>query len=440
MDDAMTEAKKCYVALPDTVELPSGAEGDRWALLLSRLQLLTAMTPERRRQGHYIGLHCDYLRRLLSSRYRRRIDDMRDAGVIEIEEGYCSGPSIERPDAEPFTKEYRLQARHRHGRAMLHELTTKPAIKASRIVREVNEANLGLAGQHFQAMFGSFTMIDAAIGKTTDCWTANTLARWQSRDGFAIRCDFGRYHSLLTQTPCWARAYMVAEGSGVSIVDVSACQPLLIGYAAANRLTPPSASNHGGTAVILPYVSRFSGGWAWRDRLPNDVARWIELCEAGQFYGYFREAVLAMPGEVRTTITTDAGHVVAIDLKALSAQAFKRCTLIPVFDRLDATERTPLFAIIRRDFPTIAAYIVATKSARHQGTACLLQRLESTLMIDGCGERLRTQYPDEPVQPIHDALLVRHDFADEAAGIIRDQFARVGLRPRVKTEAIAMAA
>ena len=57
-------------------------------------------------------------------------------------------------------------------------------------------------------------------------------------------------------------------------------------------------------------------------------------------------------------------------------------------------------------------------------------------MIDAVGGVLKAEYNNEPVQPIHDALIVRGSFAVTARDIIRSQFMETGLYPHVKIEHI----
>ncbi|WP_149752944.1 hypothetical protein [Rubripirellula obstinata] len=432
-----TSKDSVMVAVPSTVNLPSGADGDRWAIFLARLMLLTAQTPERRHQGHLIGMHRSELKRMLGRTYRNRINDMRDAGVIDINDRYCSGATEAFPNASAFPKSYRLTTAHRHGAASLHCLETKPAQKIASIIREIDPKNLGEAGQHFHGLFDRFSISPMAIAGETDHWTAWTIARWVNGDDFAQRCEYRRYHSLSTQTPRSIRNHLRADGDSLAVIDVSACQPVLLAFAVAHQLTPVRTTNG---EPLLPYVARFSGGELWRNKVPVDLRRWLDLSESREIYPHFREAVLAMNGPVNAQITLDDGRCITIDLRELPETSFKRATLIPLFDTAEATVRSPLFQIMQRDFPTVSAYVLKTKLQRHQDTACLLQHLESLLMIDGCGEYLAKHHPDEPVQPIHDALMVRPAFADDAAHIIRDQFNRIGLNPRVKIDTFSTAA
>ncbi len=417
MSDLPTVA---HVAIPHSVTLPRGSKGDNWALFLSELALHTSLTKERRHDGHWINFHSERIRKLLGGRYRERIREMRNAGVVEVNDAY----SIGMEGAQPFTKSYRLASKHRTGRSRLHLLTTRPTIRKAIKSFKIAPANLMPAGMHYRSCFDRFELDrDAASDpRLQDHWDQWTIARWLNRQEFAHRCGYGRYHSLMTQLPRRARQHIqVHDDEFVSVVDVSACQPLLLGHLAACHTPSPKP--------LLPYVAHFLGG-----KLSADVARWIELCETRSIYGFLYDAIQTHDGPTTTTITLADGRQQEIDLRTISEQSFKRASLIPVFDTLEATSRSPVFAIIRREFPTIAAFIVSAKNTGHQRLACLLQRAESTLMIDRLGEALSERYPNVAVAPIHDALVVPHSFAETAVELIKEQFYALGLMPHVRIE------
>ena len=424
---AATRTPKIYsVAIPADVELPRNSIGDRQAIFLGYLFLLTGQSPERK-TGHYINIHWTKLRQLMGGDYRSRVLSLRDSGVIEINEPYSTGYL----GKAAFPKSYRLADKHRTGKAKLHDLKTKPAQKIVAKAYAADDANLGPSGRHYCDRFDSFSLNESEITQS-DFWTQWTITRWRQSEEFAKRCKYGRYHSLVSQTSRLIRQYLRANGQRLKTVDVSACQPLLLGLAAALGIHPPTASTlHAQRSPLLSYGARFLD----RSRYPADVRHWIELCESRDIYSFFYRAVQAMNGPVWSTIKSKStGKMVRVDLKLATENSFKRATLIPVFDRIEATLANPLFWIIQRYFPTIAEFILATKASGHEQTACLLQRIESEIMIDRVGAVLIDQYPSEPVQPIHDALLICESFAATAKGIIAEQFSRLGLSPRIKSE------
>ena len=345
------------VAIPSNVVLPPGVAGDNWALFLSIISLFTSQTKERRRDGHWINFHSKYLSSLLGRKYRIRINAMIATGIIESNDRYSTGqPGI----ISPFTKSYRLASKYRTGQSRLHELSSRPTIGKVIKAYEVDPENLKAAGIHYRSCFDQFTLDGAAATdpNLTNQWDRWTIARWFNGQEFAHRCVYGRYHSLMTQLPRHARRHLQTLGhDALSVVDVSACQPLLLGYLASQA----TAHATPGTP-LLPYVARFSKSSVIRNTVPYDLAWWIELCESGSIYRHFYQEIQTHVGSTTTTIITPTGQRRDVDLRAYSEKQIKRASLIPIFDKIDAMKRSPIFAIILRDFPTVASFIVsATK-------------------------------------------------------------------------------
>ena len=152
----------------------------------------------------------------------------------------------------------------------------------------------------------------------------------------------------------------------------------------------------------------------------------------GSIYDFHFDEIQKQPGKAESNIRLKCGRTIRINVKKMTRAQFKRSCLIPLFDRVPATLANPVFRVMQNHFPSIAEYVIRAKHVRHQDLACLCQRAEAELMIDGVGAVLMSEHEGEPVQPIHDALLVRKAFGPTAREIICDQFSRFGLRPRVK--------
>lgn len=439
MDDAPRAAvpDQTVVSIPETVDPPKGAAGDNLAVLAAELQMQTAFTEERRREGHWINLHSKRLEKLLGKRYARTLARAQERGIIEVNARYSTGTS----QRHPFTKSYRLVGGHRHGRAKLHTLYSVHAVRRSERIYEPDPENLGAGGMHYLGRFANFYLDESARSdpQQGDHWGQMAVARFLNRQEFAVRCQQSRYHCLLTQLRRTARKHLrCTTGDRLALVDISACQPLLLGVLAATQPELPRRSHtphriRGESPVLLSYVPRF-----WRKGAAADVLRWTELCEGERLYKHLGERIGELPRESAwTQFLTARGHVVKRNLQSLSPAGLKRACLIPLFDKLPAMLDNPVFRIIQAEFPTIAEYVMAIKQEfGHPQVACLCQRLEAELMIDTVGQMLASQHPEEPVQPIHDAILVREQFSATARSIIRDAFDQIGLRPHLKVESI----
>ncbi|TWU08389.1 hypothetical protein [Stieleria varia] len=450
--DSMDSDRPVMVAIPFGVNLSAkSTTADREAVFLARLSLYTSMSPERQRDRHWIPIPAKLPRMLLgTTEYRKRIERLCGAGIIEVNDSYSDG----KIGGEAFPKAYRFTKAHCSGRHRLHQLKSKRAREIALKEKQIDPANLRPAGMYYWQHGNSFQLDRSAVDAIghEDYWTQWNLGQWKSGENYATRCDYGRYHSLLTRTPRTVRPFLTtAAGERLGIVDVSAAQPSLIGAVAANMASshgaPPKWNQRGRDAPgYLCNVADFFGGYEEKRRViqnaPTDIQQWIELCESGLIYDYMLDQISRLPGPAMIEMRNAQGTRFRVDARDMNRSQIKRATLVPLFDHQDATERNPLFQIVRRDFPTIARSVELIKSQTvpdgrklHEALARLLQLLESTLMIDGVGTVLERQHKDEPVQPIHDAILCRMDFCGQATEIIKAQFARLGLRPLVKLDA-----
>lgn len=425
------------VAIPSTIKLPDGKDGDKVAPFLQYLQVQTSLTDERRLQRHWINIHWKKVRQLIGRDYAPSIRELERAGIIEVNHRYSTGQLS--ADGRPFPMSYRFGVEHCHGKSVSRPIKASWAKKRVRKVYEIDPENLRPAGMHFRRMVEHFSISPDALqdGKLSASWAQSAIIRCLNGEEFATRCDFGRYHCLASQLPREARKYLrVSGGSQLCVVDVSACQPLIVGALAADWSR--DTTRHQTPTSYYPYAARFC-----RSEIPKDVSRWIDLCESAdkdkRLYGFLQDQLQATPEAAGVTIHRMDGRVVRRDLKKMKPKEFKRSVLIPLFDDAAQTKTNPTFQLIERDFPTIAKFILWTKTGgSYQRTAWMCQMAESGVMIDDVGARLLRDFPEEPLQPIHDAIVCRAAFAETVRDIIRDCFqASLGVLPNVEIESIA---
>jgi hypothetical protein len=367
--------------------------------------------------------------------YKGVVDTLSAAGIIEVNGRYSTG----RDGRKSFPMSYRLAKAHRHGKSRLHTIGSAWAIDRAKTTYEIDPENLRPGGLHYRSLFDRFRIDSESASRDprlSGHWHQWTIARFANGFEFARRCQYGRYHGLMAQMPRDGRRYITTtDNETLVLVDVSACQPVLLGYEAAmsrlvgghdQQLHRPSQSVV--TTNELSYDARF-----WLPEADADVQHWISLAESGDLYHFLRERVR----ELKTAtfgIHRGDGRSRTIDLHGSTAGGFKKAVLVLLFQRVQTMRTNSIFSCIAECFPAIATFLIEVKAGGHQELARKLQRRESSLMIDRLGAALQRRFPDEPVQPIHDALLVRREFAGEAEALIKAQFASIGLRPRVKHE------
>jgi hypothetical protein len=437
------------VVIPETVTGLQGVAGDKAAVFLQYLFLLTSLTKENR-NGYWINIHNSELLTCIGRSYKGVIEKLKNGGIIEVNSRYSTGHN----GKQPFAMSYRLRPEHRHGRSKWYTIRSAWAVDRALGVYACDPENLGEGGMHYRSLFDRFhidansALRDPALQNP---WHQSAIARFANGNEFAKRCPQGRYHCLTTQMPRASRRYMrtLAEQE-LAIVDVSACQPLLLSYMVSTNqrqvtTTATTKSAHRPTAI--PYDARFYDPFGCRSPHPTcaimpcrsnvarDVQHWIELAESRELYDYLFDRVCELP-KAKVSLQLPSGRHREIDLQSASEKSFKRACLVTLYQCNESMVASPLFRVIQNCFPTIASFLIEFKSHGHEALARMLQKLESELMIDRLGCSLMATYPNEPVQPIHDALLTTKRFANRVVELIKAQFALLGLNPHVKYEAL----
>ena len=406
---------------------PNGQYADQQALVLYHLLRWTAATEERRRWGFYTEVHSSTWRKLIGSRYLKALDTLKAAGVVETSNRIVDGRRVESystgtETTKPFAKSYRLTDDYRNGKASLYEFRNKRHCRKLRKHHDIDFESLKPWDHwHFENL-KALTIDVSAVG-SDDQWTvlsaSNLLNGWH----FFKVCDYQRRHTLLTQLSRRARsALRYGTNHNLVLCDVSACQPLLLGY-----LVGTAHDHHDTMFKTLKPLNR--------KRIPKDVLRWIKLCESREIYSYLHRAVLESGESLKLVkfSATKQRHF-AIDYSTMTASGFKRSCLIPLFDRVTEMEKSPVFKVIVSEFPTVATYLRKVKTKHHATAASLCQRLESRLLQQGAMRELHEKHSNELSATIHDAILTTKENGERVQGTIREQFRELNTNPTIKQE------
>lgn len=269
-----------------------------------------------------------------------------------------------------FPKSVRLRAEYRTGHTELYELNRKPRSS----LRQDLEL-LDPVARNLFSKFREFYLPDETP-EFTNPWQALVWHRIDEKDHYAHRCDFGRFHSLFTSFK--HRKSVLHNKEPLSAIDVRACQPLILGIAA-----------------------RVASGDS------DDIRRWFEI---------YRE---------------DLYEFFAAELGNSRAEA-KKELIVAIFEKSHRMIRMPIFTVIQKHFPTIAAYLLARKSGGHQIVAHDCQRLESTLLIDRASWKMKKI----PMLTIHDEFILPTKHVEKLRDTVIGEFAEYGVIPRFSEKAL----
>ena len=96
--------------------------------------------------------------------------------------------------------------------------------------------------------------------------------------------------------------------------------------------------------------------------------------------------------------------------------------------------KQPAFIALKQLYPVHAAYITDVKKADYRQLARKLQRLESSIVIDGVSGYLAKHFSDVPILTIHDELIVPQELADKVEALLVAGFEKHGVTPKVNKD------
>jgi hypothetical protein len=151
------------------------------------------------------------------------------------------------------------------------------------------------------------------------------------------------------------------------------------------------------------------------ESLAEEVDRYVQLCEDGRFYDWMMEK-FRIPSENRGRFK-------------------QRVYKYVMFGKHERSRHSNEWKLFEGAFPHIAKLIAGIKREHgHKAVAHLLQRAESSLMINRVCRRLMEKHQEVPVVTIHDSILTTKKNVNLVRRIIKEEFIRVGLRPTLHEE------
>jgi hypothetical protein len=96
--------------------------------------------------------------------------------------------------------------------------------------------------------------------------------------------------------------------------------------------------------------------------------------------------------------------------------------------------RSQMKADFTEDFPNVAEVVRVHKRKDYASLSRLMQNIESNFVINTVCRRLMKEHPDTPVLTIHDCILTTPPHVDAITGVMREEFARLGLSPTLKVK------
>jgi hypothetical protein len=428
-----------------------------WRWVSKRQWLERRDDPER-----YVPLKTHYLRRVMTQALLPEVKRLLlDRGVIECDGvfragskclGYrltpayrktervvCTDDAYSRKIQEVYAREGKgLQAVHGWLRGNLGRLEMDPG-KAGRVLATLRPRRRGVSTAEYRLML------------------AEQCRRIAHKDHFLEVDDYGRVHTLVTSLKRELRACLGVRDEDGALqplvgLDLANSQPLIAGvvalryhggsstsrgrllkasygegtnpyHAAAQSLRAlrkeqqGAERGKGGTDAYywdreIPSQTK-EGSYGSRDPLgfPEDLGEYLRVCEAGQFYR-------------------------SLTRKGEDVQRNKRRVLVAFYrpNRSKGRAANLMLPRLRAQYPSVANMLREMKRKDHARAAHVMQNYEATLFIHVICNRIRGECPSLPLFTIHDSLLTTPEHVEYVKGIIREEFARLGVRPSLKEE------
>jgi len=409
----------------------------------------------RRRADEFVELKAAYLRTSFTPRdaYKPVVEALKAAGVLECDGHYVEG---------------RKSLGYRLGPALFGAEFTSVAITDPKLARKI----LARRERQYQAVTSDVHRhlrrfveeIDFDHKAATQYIARHGLKDQQvaldgfkHRDFFFVPCEYGRLHTNITSLKSELRRFLSYRGEKLVNLDIRNSQPLLFSAILLNFLLREGSLNglyhwklddsgvyydlgtlspllqvkeQGERDLPAPHAplrcpAIITGGDEQDRReamarrllalgLPEDVIRYTGLVQRGVFYEH---------------LMTEGG--VPNGRRAKFKESFFGgvffCRNRPV------TRQAELF---RSLFPNVYEVVHKIKRKDYRHLAHILQRAESSLIVNRIARRCLNDLPGTFVATIHDSILTTPKAAEAILAIMMREFAGVGLVPTIQVEAL----
>jgi hypothetical protein len=399
---------------------------DHGRYLVGRVYLEHHVRPEADRDD-WVPLNAELMQKLVSKRYYRRIlDELIDGRVMEQRADYKYRAKTA---ASPgHSSSFRITPLWRYRRFHSVWLTDKNLVGKLRRRDEEDEKELTApVHRHLRAMFGRLR-VEEDSPKVSLPLTTIADQQWQ----FKV-CEYGRCHTNLTRLRRTLRTHLRVNDQPLWQVDVKNSQPFILGLVLrdAGRLERDADFNEYRAKLVqsksqkstethqkasVPYVG--TGDYQNDARLTKELDAYLDLCRSGQVYEHFM-TVMGLP------LTREA------------RDQFKPTFFLPVYGQLRLAH-TPVGRAFQSGFPAMWDAICRIKVGNHARLACLMQTVESWLVVWRACDRIRREHPTAPVFTIHDSICTTGENIERFRDILVEEFVRAfGMAPSCDVKAFA---
>lgn len=258
------------------------------------------------------------------------------------------------------------------------------------------------------------TQYNAAIHNIT----ALDLCRYNVQ----IDSNVHRLHSVITNIQKVYRSYLRYNGSPLIGIDISNSQPYIL-CLLLNLQFWDSCGDYNITLCHLPHnIQQY-----FSNEKIAEIKEYLSTVDEQSLNNYKSRASQGQVYEyMRDTINSNGYSLSRDDVKTMMMTVlFSDNRYMPILKKL-----------FKEKFPAIYGLIKIIKRGNHRSLPCLLQSVESEIVLHRCCKRVWEEYNHEiPVFTIHDSICTNPQYVEAVRTIMNDEFENaIGLTPLLKIE------
>lgn len=350
------------------------------------------MIDKRFENDEFVPVHYKTMSSIISRRqYKRIIKDLKDLQIIECNEsyqvdaqskGYKLLPPYNQNIKQRIVKDDLINKKlNNHKRQSYKDLSKLPfAYKYLAVSNTMIEIDYESAYTYnMETNFNS-----SNTGKYDAVFYS--ISNFRDKDyKFKVDPFANRAHSNLTNLPRDLRSYLTVQGDSLGQVDIKNAQPLFFYNHIKNN----------------PQISE------------SEKANYKLIVEKGEFYEFFMTRL-------------------KIDIS--KREEMKKKIIAGIFYDKYRAKDGRFMRVFRKEFPSIAEYIVNLRKKDNKSLARILQKAESKFVIEKAVTAFIKKYGSqgEFVSTIHDSIVVKTDMLPAAKQILKECFQEEGLNPKLK--------
>lgn len=237
-----------------------------------------------------------------------------------------------------------------------------------------------------------------------------------------IDSNVHRLHSVITNIQKSYRKYLRYGENPLVGIDISNSQP----YILCLLLNPLFWERRGNNNITLwhlpPNIQQY-----FSDEKIAEIIDYLYTLDSQSLNNYKIKASNGQVYEYMKDTINSTGY-------SMSRDDVKTMMMTVLFS--DNRYLPPLKRLFRQNFPAIYGLIKIIKKGDHRSLACLLQSIESEIVLHRCCKRIWDEYNQEiPIFTIHDSICTTPQYVEVVRSIMSDEFENaIGLRPHLKIE------